>query len=95
MAEALNNYFVEQSTLDESNASLPEFQPPNHEVLEKIIISDKDVIEAINMVKPNTASGPDLISPRLFKEGANQLVPPLRKLFTLSVILGEFLASWK
>ena len=95
MAEALNNYFVEQSTLNESNASLPEFQPPNHEVLENIIISDEDVIEAINMVKPNKASGPDLISPRLFKEGANQLVLPLRKLFNLSLILGEFPASWK
>ena len=95
MAEALNNYFVEQSTLDESNASLPEFQPPNHEVLENIIISDEDVIEAINMVKPNKASGPDLISPRLFKEGANQLVLPLRNLFNLSLILGEFPASWK
>ena len=95
MADALNNYFVEQSTLDESNASLPEFQPPNHEILENIIISDEDVIEAINMVKPIKASGPDLISPRLFKEGANQLVFPLRKLFNISLILGEFPASWK
>ena len=95
MAQALNNYFVEQSTLDEYNASLPEFQPPNLEVLENVIISDGDVIKAINMVKPNKASGPDLISPRLFKEGANQLVLPLRKLFNLSIILGEFPASWK
>ena len=59
-----------------------------HEVLENIIISEEDVIEAINMVKPNKASGSDLISPRLFKEGANQLVLPLRKLFNLSLILG-------
>ena len=29
IAEALNNNFVEQSTLDDSYASLPEFHPPN------------------------------------------------------------------
>ena len=81
--------------LDESNTYLPEFKPSNHHVLEYILMSDEGVIEAINMIKSNKASCQDLIDSELFKEGADQLVLPLRKCFNLSLILGEFSASWK
>ena len=94
-AEALNNFFIEQSTLDDSNASLPEFYPPNYELLENFHITNDDVTEAIKIVKSNKAPGPDLISPRLYKEGADQLVPHLRKLFNLSLAVGEFPVAWK
>ena len=94
-AEVLNNFFTEQSTLDDSNASLPEFYPPNYELLENIHITNDDVSEAIKIVKSNKAPGPDLISPRLYKEGADQLVPQLRKLFNLALAVGKFPAAWK
>ena len=41
------------------------------------------------------ASGPDLISPRLLKEGANQLSFPLSKFFNRLIISGQFPQSWK
>ena len=93
IAEALNNCFVEQSTLDDSHASLPEFHPPNYELFENIQITNNDVKEAISLVKSNKAPGPDHISPRLYKEGACQLIPQLRKLFNLSLTSREFPAS--
>ena len=41
------------------------------------------------------ASEPDLISPRLLKEGANQLSFPLSKFFNRLIISGQFPQSWK
>ena len=77
VAEDLNTHFVKQLTLDDSNVTLPEFHLPNHELLETIIITDNDVKEAIHLLKPNNAPGPDLVSPRLYKEGAEQPIPIL------------------
>ena len=45
--------------------------------------------------KSNKAPGPDLISPRLFKEGMQQLVPQLRKLFNLSLRLKKISEPWR
>ncbi|MCG7878660.1 MAG: reverse transcriptase domain-containing protein [Candidatus Thiodiazotropha endolucinida] len=95
IAETLNTYFLEQSTLDDSHAFIPECHPPNYELLENVYITNDDVKEAISLVKSNKAPGPDHISPRLFKEGANELIPQLRKLFNLSLAVREFPVSWK
>ena len=48
IAKALINYFVEQSTLVDSHASLPEFHPPNYGLLENIQITNDDVKDAIS-----------------------------------------------
>ena len=84
-AEVLKKFFVQQSTLDDANANLPEFVPPDHEPLNTLVITNEDIIAAIKLHKPSKAPGPDLISPKLLKEGAFQLVDPLRKVFTLSI----------
>ena len=78
-AEALNKFFVQQSTLDDANASLPDFVPPDYEPLDRLVITNEDIIAAIRLLKPSKALGPDLVSPKLLKEGALQLVEPLRK----------------
>lgn len=94
-AEVLNTFFTEQTKLDESNANLPLFQAPNYEPLDSIIITDEDVREAISNLNPNKAPGPDLISPKLLKEGIQQLIVPLRKLFNLSLATKTFPSDWK
>ena len=91
----LNNFFVQQSTLDDVNASLSNFVPPNYESLSTIDIIDEDIIEAISLLNASKAPGPDLISPKLLKEGAAQLVPPLRKVFTLSLGQKKIPSDWK
>ena len=60
---------------------------PDYAFLDEIYITDEDVREAIIRLNSNKAPGPDLISPRLFKEGMQQLVPQLRRLFNLSLRL--------
>ena len=94
-AEALNKFFVQQSTLDDANASLPDFVPPDYEPLDRLVITNEDIIAAIRLLKPSKAPGPDLVSPKLIKEGALQLVEPLRKVFTLSLVQKKFPTDWK
>ena len=47
------------------------------------------------MLNSNKAPGPDLISPKLLKEGMQQLFPQLQRLFNLSLRLKKFPNSWK
>ena len=94
-AEALNTYFCKQSRIDDSVATLPDLVLPDYAFLDEIYITDEDVREAIIRLNSKKAPGPDLISPRLFKEGMQQLVPQLRRLFNLSLRLKKFPEPWK
>ena len=95
ISEVLNSYFTEQATIDDSNATLPNVVAPEYPFLESIYISDEDVKDSISLLKTNKAPGPDSISPKLIKEGASQLISPLRKLFNKSLRLQHFPDSWK
>ena len=94
-ADLLNTFFCKQSTLDDRAATLPELELPVYPLLEEIHITNDDVREAIVMLNSNKAPGPDLISPKLLKEGMQQLVPQLQRLFNLSLRLKKFPDSWK
>ena len=84
----LNNYFSSQATIDDSNKSLPQPVNVQHENLATITITIKDISDV-------PASGPDLISPRLLKEGAPVLAKPMSKLFNRSLQQGYFPSFWK
>ena len=84
-ADVLNDFFVQQSTVDDSYAQIPQFVAPNHDTLDDIDINQQDVLNAIKDLDPNKASGPGLISPKLIKEGKNELAYPYSKLFNLSI----------
>ena len=94
-ADVLNDFFVQQSTVDDSYAQLPQFIAPNHATLDDIDINQQDVLNAIKDLDPNKASGPDLISPKLIKEGKNELAYPYSKLFNLSIESHRFPESFK
>ena len=68
-ANMLNNYFASQATLDDDNRPLPQFAPVQHN-LSSISITIQDVKDVLRNLNVNKACGPDLISPRLLKEGA-------------------------
>ena len=80
-AEVLNEFFIQQSTVDDTNAHLPNFVTPNFDTLNEIVVTQQDVIKAINEFDANKASGPDGISPKLIKEGKQELAYPYTKLF--------------
>ena len=95
-AEAFNRYFVQCSTLDDSESVLPNEYPlltPN--TLDTLKTSVSDVRNCLSKLDPSKAFGPDGVSPRLLKEGAHQLSTSLCKLFNTSLQNGVFPSIWK
>lgn len=68
-AKMLNTYFSSQCQVDDINKKLPNISTSNH-ILHSINISIQDVLDVLKNLNTNKACGPDLISPRLLKEGA-------------------------
>ena len=95
MAEVLNELFIQQSTVDDTNAHLPNFVAPNYDTLNEIVITQQDVIKAIKEFNANKPSGPDGISQKLIKEGKQELAYPYTKLFNLSIRLQKLPDPYK
>ena len=93
-AEILNNFFCKQSDIDDSNAALPPDRPSLSSFTD-INITTQDVSDAIKLICPNKASGPDFINPRLIKEGKDILSPHLSRLFNKSLQQSSFPDTWK
>ncbi|MCG8033361.1 MAG: endonuclease/exonuclease/phosphatase family protein, partial [Candidatus Thiodiazotropha taylori] len=84
-ARMLNQYFSSQTTVNDTNKSLPHLDPVQHN-LESITISIQDVKDVLQHLNISKACGPDLISPRLLKEGASLLASPYCTIFNRSLI---------
>ena len=93
-AEMLNLYFSSQTRGYDTNKDLPLLEPALHSLnsIEISIQGVKDVLLHLNVSK---ASGPNLISPRLLKEGADILAYPFSIVFNRSLNQGYFHHSWK
>ncbi len=95
-AEAFNHYFAQCSTLDDSNAELPEIYPRQTDnLIETCEARTVDVEKCLKLLNPCKAFGPDNVSPRLLKEGAEQLAPSLCMLFNVSLQTSKFPQQWK
>ena len=73
-ANMLNSYFALQSMVNDNNHPLPQTSSPQHQLLQSINISVQDVTDVLENLDISKACGPDLISPRLLKEGSSILV---------------------
>ena len=91
----LNNYFASQSHINDDNKTLPAPTQIQHEELAHIDITQQDVIDVLSNLNVTKACGPDLISPRLLKEGASVISKPLSMIFNRSLQQGYFPARWK
>lgn len=94
-ATALNDYFASQSTVDDTNRTLPPVNPINYHTLDSIAISDQDIKDVLQSLDVSKSCGPDLINPRLLKEGAEYLKIPLKHIFNISLTQCEFPTDWK
>ena len=94
-ANILNQFFTEQTILDDSNATLPTVNhiPPHK--LESISIHPQEVEDIIKTLKTGKAAGPDSIDNRLLKELARPLSVPLTDLFNSSLDKGKVPNLWK
>ena len=91
----LNNYFSSQSVVDDNNKILP---PPKNILRDRLDIleispqSVKDVFDGLDV---NKSCGPDLMSPRLLKEGSQILAEPYSLILTSSLRSEKFPTQWK
>ncbi len=95
-AEAFNQYFVEQTKVDDTGVELPNDYPSKcEESLDYIQVTEQEVLDYIRALKINKAFGPDLVSPRMLKEGGIQICPSLARLMNLSLRLQVVPQMWK
>ena len=78
-----NEYFSSQCQLDNHDLPLPPFSHLSDNSLHNLVLSEKDIIDALKTLKVSKASGPDGISPRMLKHTALSISPILAKLFNL------------
>ena len=94
-AEALNDFFVSQSTIGDNNDDLPPFTYVTDARLDQIIVTEEQVKQILLSLTTNKSTGPDFISNKLLKECADTLCGPLTYIFQLSLQQGIYPDSWK
>ena len=86
------SYFTVKST--DIFYSVPQLEPSQHS-FQFINISIQDVKDVLKNLNVSKSCGPDLISPRLLKEGTDILARPLCILSNHSLEESYFPISWK
>ena len=94
-ATALNDYFTEQTVLDDTYASLPATPLAKIHSLSSIAITPDEVQSVLQSLNIGKAAGPDSISNRLLNELAIPLSEPLCDLFNFSLQSGQVPSTWK
>ena len=84
-ANMLNKYFVSQSVVSDENKTLPQHVPLTHAPLDAITILAEDVKDVLDNLNVTKSCGPDLMRPRLLKEGSHILSKPYSSLFNSSL----------
>ena len=90
----LNAFFISQAAVNDDNKQLPDMIPTEYSFnVVQIICQDvRDFLQNLNVTK---SCGPDLISPRLLREGADILDKPLSTVFNRSIDKCYFPSQWK
>ena len=96
-ANIFNDYFCQQSQVDDDNIDLPVNYDNNDPYcnLDNIIISVQDVKDNLQILNTNKATGPDNLNPMLLKQASSELAYPLTKLFNLSLQSSTVPNQWK
>ena len=94
-ASLLNDFFVGQTILDESQASLPSDIPSSDNNLNNISTSPHEVESILKSLPLGKATGPDAINNRILRELATPLSSPLTDLFNFSLTTGKVPLMWK
>jgi hypothetical protein len=94
-ATILNDYFISQTKLPNTNVPLPPFDYITEARLDHIEITPVIVRNILLKLDVSKATGPDEISNKILKECASSICFPLSELFKKSLELGIFPSSWK
>ena len=95
MAEALNAQFNSVFNIHDDSEE-PIFDPvPSPNMMRDIRCTSYEVRKLLNDIDVSKSRGPDNISPRILKEGAEYLAPSLTKLFNASLETGIVPDEWR
>ena len=94
-ANRLNEYFVSLSTVDDSNASLSQFTPRSENTLNFIHVEESEIVDVVQTVIVNKASGDDQISHIILTNTRHTIKKPLCILFNRSLRECKFPSAWK
>ena len=95
-ADAFNRYFISQCNLVNSSQKLPPFHYITGSKLLKIEVSEADVLDELNFLRINKATGPDGVGNVVLKRTAKSIYKPLTRLFNYSLhrVSSLLLGSW-
>jgi len=94
-AEAFNDYFIEQCTVvEDDNEVLPDLDTSSSN-LNDIKLTTDEVKRAIQELKQNKASGPDLVSNRLLLKSKESMAKLLTDFFNKCLDKERFPKCWK
>ena len=95
-ANLLNEFFCEQTVLNDQNAVLPNITP--YTVVSQfteLVLTPDEVESLLKSLVDGKASGPNGLNNKVLKELASEISEPLCSLFNYSLSLGSFPNSWK
>ena len=93
-ANLLNDYFRDQTLLDEQNATLPNMPVYNGTILSNFVITEAEVKAALLSLPLGKASGPDEINNRVLQALATELSPEFTTLFNQSLQQSDVPDIW-
>ena len=95
-ANLLNEFFCEQTVLNNQNAVLPNITPYTvASRFTELVLTPDEVESLLKSVADGKASGPNGLNNKILKELASEISEPLCSLFNYSLSLGSFPSSWK
>ena len=90
-----NNFFTEQTLLDDSQANLPETMTIPDQNLDSLSVTPDEVKQVLKSLPLGKGAGPDLINNRILKELSEPFSLPLCDLFNCSLSSGNVPKIWK
>jgi hypothetical protein len=76
--------FLSISKLDEEHVTLPQFDSKANNIIHEIHITENEIIDVIQILDPNKATGPDKISNKMLKISPEKIAKPLLIIFNKS-----------
>ena len=85
--EIFKSFFISQSQINDTTTRLSEPIHPQNDLIDSFTITSQIVFNILNGLGISKASGPDLVNPRLLKEGASCLSATFGKLYSVEMLV--------
>ena len=94
-ANVLNDFFRDQTILDDQHAPIPNIEPYTDNTMSSLVITPLEVESMMKCLPLGKAVGSDGINNRILRECSRELSHPLCFLVNHSLSLGIFPETWK